>query len=162
MTLKKIGSILQTAALRARPCPIAPRSAPIFRFHFSVNSSCQTSSIAPLVARNGTRRRTTLQPYTRAPLSSQSTSFPDPSRPDLFYHLVDPPTPFSSSAPAFALSFLSSPPAASDSRTIIGWLPAQSKGSDEGAGLNDFKENRTSFAIHRGKNCYNLTCSEVP
>lgn len=71
------------------------------------------------------------------------TSFSDPSRPDLLYHLVDPPTPVSSSAPAFALSFLSSPPPTSDSSTIIGWLPAESNHSSQGqeAGLNDFKEN---------------------
>lgn len=84
------------------------------------------------------------------PFSSRSaTSFADPSRPDLFYHLVDPPTPASSSVPAFALSFISSPPPTSDSATIIGWLPAQTSGDQskgQGAGLNDFRENRRNLS----------------
>jgi hypothetical protein len=74
-------------------------------------------------------------------------SFPDPTRPDIFYHLVRPPTPFSSSRPAFALSFLSSPPPLPDSCTIIGWLPAASDAAEQEAGLNDFIENRQSFSI---------------
>jgi hypothetical protein len=82
---------------------------------------------------------------THTPFSSRSTFLADPSRPDLFYHLVDPPTPASSALPAFALSFLSSPPPTSNSGTIIGWLPAQSSvdsSNGQGAGLNDFRENR--------------------
>lgn len=142
MSFKKIGSVLQTAALHAKSRPAIPHRFPISYSHFPLIYSRPGPSIAPLVTRNGTRRRTTLQPTSRASLSSQNTSFADPSRPDLFYHLVDPPTPASSSIPSFALSFLSSAPATSNSRTIIGWLPAQSKGSNEGAGLNDFKENR--------------------
>ena len=92
-------------------------------------------------------------PHPGSPFSTASspgsTSFPDPSRPDLFYHLVDPPTPASSSSPAFALSFLSSPPPTPDSSTIIGWLPAQSSGGPsqgQEAGLNDFRENRKSLS----------------
>ncbi|KAG7095890.1 hypothetical protein E1B28_006578 [Marasmius oreades] len=63
----------------------------------------------------------------------EPTSSPDPSRADLFYHLVQASP---NSYPSFAVSFLPSPPSSSESDTIIGWLPA-----DEGAGLNDFKEN---------------------
>ncbi|KAJ7291225.1 hypothetical protein C8J57DRAFT_1271865, partial [Mycena rebaudengoi] len=74
--------------------------------------------------------------------SIASTSFTDPTRPDLHYHLVDPPTPISSTLPAFALSFLPSPPSSGTSSTIIGWLPAATTGTDEDAGLNDFRENR--------------------
>lgn len=70
-----------------------------------------------------------------------NASLTDPTRPDLHYHLVDPPTPLSSSIPAFALSFLSSPPP-TNSSTVIGWLPAAATGNDDEAGLNDFKENR--------------------
>jgi hypothetical protein len=80
-----------------------------------------------------------------SPYSSRSTSLSDPSRPDLFYHLVDPPTPASSSLPAYALSFLSSQPPTPDSGTIIGWLPAEASGDPsqgQEVGLNDFKENR--------------------
>ncbi|KAF8635670.1 hypothetical protein AX15_000296 [Amanita polypyramis BW_CC] len=74
--------------------------------------------------------------------SPGETSFPDPERPDLYYHLVSPPTPVSGAQPAFALSFLPAPPKTADSSTIIGWLPAvQEQGSGEGASLNDFKEN---------------------
>ncbi|KAF9011889.1 hypothetical protein BDQ17DRAFT_1396930 [Cyathus striatus] len=86
------------------------------------------------------------------PYSTAATSFPDPSRPDLYYHFLDPPTPLSASLPAFALSFLSEPPNYPESPVVVGWLPATyeadySKEDDLGlekqqdAGLNDFKEN---------------------
>ena len=84
---------------------------------------------------------------TSTPRSSSDppTSFPDPSRPDIFYHLVGPPTPVSSHRPAFAISFLPSPSPSPDSCTIVGWLPAAAAGSaaesDSTAGLNDFVEN---------------------
>jgi len=70
-----------------------------------------------------------------------SSSFSDPDRPELFYHLFDPPTPVSSSAPVFALSFLPSPPDSVESSTVIGWLPASAPGDADEAGLNDFVEN---------------------
>ena len=78
--------------------------------------------------------------------SSSETPAPvtDPTRPDLFYHLVAPPTPLSVHAPAYALSFLGTAPAAPDASAVIGWLPAQAAGAGEEAGLNDFKENRAS------------------
>ncbi|KAF8352066.1 hypothetical protein F5887DRAFT_933792 [Amanita rubescens] len=76
-----------------------------------------------------------------SPESSGQTSFSDPERPDLYYHLVDPPTPVSASQPAFALSFLSTRPKTADSSSIIGWLPAVSGQGQQEAGLNDFKEN---------------------
>ncbi|KAI9060087.1 hypothetical protein FKP32DRAFT_1578824 [Trametes sanguinea] len=66
-------------------------------------------------------------------------SFADPDRPDLYYHLFPAPTSISSSAPVFALSFLSEPPPSVLSDTVIGWLPASGEGGD--AGLNDFVEN---------------------
>ncbi|THH31833.1 hypothetical protein EUX98_g2343 [Antrodiella citrinella] len=65
-------------------------------------------------------------------------SFPDPDRPDLFYHLFHPPP---SSTPVYALSFLPHAPAFIRSRTVLGWLPAGASGGEDGAGLNDFKEN---------------------
>jgi hypothetical protein len=67
-----------------------------------------------------------------------STSFSDPVRPDIFYHLVHRPR---SDVPSFALSFLPTPPPSADSVTIIGWLPASTEGQDGEAGLNDFEEN---------------------
>jgi hypothetical protein len=70
------------------------------------------------------------------------TSFEDPSRKGLFYHLVQPPTPFSDTRPAFAVSLLADPPPSSESSTILGWLPAETPGDDHDAGLNDFVENR--------------------
>ncbi|KAI0752739.1 hypothetical protein C8Q80DRAFT_472435 [Daedaleopsis nitida] len=66
-------------------------------------------------------------------------SFPDPDRPDLFYHLYTPPTALSSTTPVFALSFLATPPPSLLSSSVVGWLPASGEG--EGAGLNDFVEN---------------------
>ncbi|ETW77269.1 hypothetical protein HETIRDRAFT_241563, partial [Heterobasidion irregulare TC 32-1] len=73
--------------------------------------------------------------------NEHQTTFVDPNRPDLFYHLVAPPTPLSSSRPVFAVSLLEAPPPSSTSSTILGWLPAEAEGESEGAGLNDFKEN---------------------
>ena len=70
------------------------------------------------------------------------TSLVDPSRPDLFYHLILPPNPLSSIHPAFAVSFLETEPSSPTSATILGWLPATGEGEEDGAGLNDFKENR--------------------
>ncbi|OBZ76662.1 Tubulin-specific chaperone C [Grifola frondosa] len=67
-------------------------------------------------------------------------SFPDPDRPDLFYHLFHAPTPISSSLPVFALSFLPTPPASVMSCSVIGWLPASAAGDQGEAGLNDFVE----------------------
>ncbi|KAK0485029.1 hypothetical protein IW261DRAFT_1394538 [Armillaria novae-zelandiae] len=68
--------------------------------------------------------------------NSPSQSFSDPTRPDLFYHLI---YPNSGSEPIFAVSFLPYAPLTPDSPTIIGWLPAQ--GTGEESGLNDFTEN---------------------
>ncbi|KAI0290751.1 hypothetical protein B0F90DRAFT_1783501 [Multifurca ochricompacta] len=69
------------------------------------------------------------------------TTFEDPSRRGLFYHLVPPPTPLSDTRPVFAVSFLADPPPFSESTTILGWLPAETPGDDHEAGLNDFMEN---------------------
>lgn len=75
--------------------------------------------------------------------TTTATSFEDPSRRGLFYHLVQPPTPLSATRPAFAVSFLAdSPPSSSESSTVLGWLPAETPGDDRDAGLNDFVENR--------------------
>ncbi|KAI9460679.1 hypothetical protein HD554DRAFT_2206852 [Boletus coccyginus] len=69
----------------------------------------------------------------------------DPSRPDLFYHLLPlprDPDP-SQSIPVYALSFLSVPPSSPRSATVLGWLPAVTEAGtgEEDAGLNDFVEN---------------------
>lgn len=83
-------------------------------------------------------------PCARRAVSSQ-TPIADPDRPDLFYHLVSFPHPVdsSSSATAYALSFLPTPPPSSNSATVIGWLPAITEGTsrDIEAGLHDFVEN---------------------
>ncbi|KZT04959.1 uncharacterized protein LAESUDRAFT_813833 [Laetiporus sulphureus 93-53] len=64
-----------------------------------------------------------------------------PDRPDLFYHLFEPPTPVSSTVPVFALSFLPTAPPSVQSATVIGWLPASAPGDSDEAGLNDFVDN---------------------
>ena len=80
-------------------------------------------------------------------LSSQAP-IADPSRPDLFYHLLPFPREqdHSQSNPVYALSFLPAPPPSSGSATILGWLPAVTEAGTEDvdAGLNDFVENRAS------------------
>ncbi|GLB39867.1 hypothetical protein LshimejAT787_0703770 [Lyophyllum shimeji] len=76
--------------------------------------------------------------------SFHSAPSQDPNREGLYYHPTPAPTPASRDQPAFALSFLESPPPHADSSTIIGWLPATgTSGSPEGqeAGLKDFVEN---------------------
>ena len=75
-------------------------------------------------------------------LKDQITTFEDPSRKGLFYHLVPPPTPLSDTRSVFAVSFLSDPPPFSESSTVLGWLPAETPGDDHEAGLNDFVQNR--------------------
>lgn len=99
------------------------------------------------------RRALSRTPTFRSSNANKQTtdiSFPDPQRPDLFYHFVHPPTPLSASLPAFALSFLPKTPPTPESSTVIGWLPAQTYVTDTpdtpvakrtGAGLNDFREN---------------------
>ena len=90
--------------------------------------------------------------------SSQSKNvvFPDPYRPDLFYHLLNPPTPLAQTLPAFGLSFLYERPPSVDSTELIGWLPAQlsesasdseahtnvEEGDEDHSTLQDFRENR--------------------
>ncbi|KAI4526513.1 hypothetical protein K523DRAFT_232833 [Schizophyllum commune Tattone D] len=68
-------------------------------------------------------------------------TFADPSRPDLFYHFLDPPTPLPDpNLPAYALSFLEKLPSTPHAPSVIGWLPAVA-GAEGDAGLNDFREN---------------------
>jgi hypothetical protein len=81
--------------------------------------------------------------------------FADPDRPDLFYHLLEPPTHISRTRPVYGLSFfdsLESSPEVSKAQSpkVIGYLPAavnaqtatvQDNGDSVEAGLNDFKEN---------------------
>ncbi|KAH9048893.1 hypothetical protein EDB84DRAFT_1434011 [Lactarius hengduanensis] len=81
--------------------------------------------------------------------SSRVTTFEDPSRKGLFYHLVPPPTPLSDTRPVFALSLLANPPPSSESSTVLGWLPAETPGDDREAGLNDFVQNpRFMLLLH--------------
>jgi hypothetical protein len=127
--LRHIGSIVgYLLRLQHQPCPIAPpvlHHPPLRRPHIRPQS---TSSQVPAL-------------------------LSDPSRPDLFYHLVSLPrlSHPSQSPPMYALSFLPTPPPSGRSRTIIGWLPAVAEGGNEDveAGLNDFVENRTYGNILR-------------
>ncbi|KAH9968146.1 hypothetical protein BC827DRAFT_1170565 [Russula dissimulans] len=70
-----------------------------------------------------------------------NTTFEDPTRKGLFYHLVPPPTLLSDTRPTFAVSLLAHPPPSAESSTILGWLPAETPGGDHDAGLNDFVPN---------------------
>ncbi|KAJ6613578.1 hypothetical protein B0H10DRAFT_2047783 [Mycena sp. CBHHK59/15] len=121
-------SLMQTLRL----CGLA-RTAARARLNVSRTSVFSASFRVP-----PTRRLNTPPRYR---YSTLGTSFADPTRPDLYYHLVDPPTPLSSSLPAFALSFLPRAPPSSASSTVVGWLPAAVTESDGEAGLNDFREN---------------------
>ncbi|KAJ6511284.1 hypothetical protein C8R47DRAFT_964128 [Mycena vitilis] len=116
-----------TLARTAVPRPRARISSLLSAAYISLRPPRYASRPEHLVARQ------------RCAYSTSSESFTDPARPDLHYHLVDPPTPLSSQLPAFALSFLPAP--SSNSSTVIGWLPAATTSSEDDAGLNDFKEN---------------------
>ncbi|KAF8480061.1 hypothetical protein DFH94DRAFT_630740 [Russula ochroleuca] len=75
------------------------------------------------------------------PPPASTSTFEDPSRKGLFYHLVPPPTPLSATRPVFAVSLLADAPPSAESSTVLGWLPAETPGNDRDAGLNDFVEN---------------------
>ncbi|KAL4267488.1 hypothetical protein AB1N83_004157 [Pleurotus pulmonarius] len=77
---------------------------------------------------------------TRALSSTPSTSkvFSDPDRSDLFYHLIQPPNPVSSSNPVYAVSFISTEIFSLDSKAVMGWVPAETEGE---VSLIGFREN---------------------
>jgi len=77
---------------------------------------------------------------------SNSRVLADPERPDLFYHLLEPPSTVSSTNYVFGLSFLNAlkPEDGAQSPRIVGYLPASEGGHAIKAGLNDFRENRKS------------------
>lgn len=112
------------------------------------------------------------QPYTFMPLTStrkysvislkahsesNSRVLADPERPDLFYHLLEPPSAVSETNHVFGLSFLNTLKSRDDvlSPRIIGYLPASEGGHAIEAGLNDFRENRRSTVDRQG--CPSLT-----
>ncbi|VDB85169.1 unnamed protein product [Peniophora sp. CBMAI 1063] len=81
----------------------------------------------------------------------QQTTFPDPDRPDIWYHLFEPPTPASGTHHVFAVSLISTPPPIANSASIIGWLPAEHPSGQQEAGVSDFVENPTFRNIlHEG------------
>ena len=107
-------------------------------------SARQPSSRRPHSTRLNTLRHFTCTPARQHP-STAAETFPDPDRPDLFYHLFTPPTSLSATTPIFALSFLSAPPPSILSASVVGWLPAS--GAGDGAGLNDFVENGACLVL---------------
>jgi len=90
--------------------------------------------------------------YSKASLEADSDPssrvLTDPERPDLFYHLLEPPSAVSATNHVFGLSFLNTLKLKGDggSPQIIGYLPASEGGSVIEAGLNDFRENRESVS----------------
>ena len=95
------------------------------------------------------RKYSTASPETTP--ESDSRVLADPERPDLFYHLLEPPSAVSATNYVFGLSFLDALRPNDDVRSprIIGYLPASEDGRAVKAGLNDFRENRES-ATHLG------------
>jgi len=72
-----------------------------------------------------------------------------PSRPDLFYHLLDPPTPISLDEPAYAMSFLEELDdlaAKSAAGSVLGWIPAR-KAETGMTGWEEFGENPAFMPI---------------
>ncbi|KAJ3482018.1 hypothetical protein NLI96_g7278 [Meripilus lineatus] len=124
-----------------------------------LSNSQQTSSVCQWL-RTRPKRLLRQPPHSLAPpISTPSsstlrlsddlppTSFSDPERPGLYYHLFEPPTSVSSTSPVFAISFLPGAPLVAESKTVLGWLPAQTFGGDGEAGLNDFRQNPSFLNI---------------
>ena len=132
---------------RVAPRPLTNHTRPIC--HLRVATSFVRHTTLPLRISTTPRRHfsygfTLSQPYLND--AARTTSFADPDRPELFYHLFHPPTSISETTPVFALSFISEAPPTVDSCAVLGWLPAAA--SEEGeAGLNDFRENGTSLKL---------------
>ena len=153
-----------TVAFRARTSKALPTTAAVCarRYHHSLLESIPVSRRVwhPIRHPGPTFPRANFhcssrQRSNKPSASPGQTSFRDPERPDLYYHLVGPPTPVSASQPVFALSFLPAQPQTTDAHAIIGWLPAvleqngsMSQGQEE-AGLNDFVENGECFGSRR-------------
>ncbi len=135
-------------ALTTRPATAAASYRSLFRSAVASRRVCRILPLGPTFSlarfHRSCQRSNSLSP---SPELSSQTSFSDPERSDLYYHLVDPPTAVSASQPAFALSFLSMRPKTADSSAIIGWLPAVSGQGQGEAGLNDFKENGDHFGL---------------
>lgn len=136
---------------------------------------CRNSAGIPYFTRTSSRPQP-IPSRSRRPYSSQMTDivFPDPNRPDLFYHVVNPPTPISKSLPAFAISFLQHSPPRVDSSTVLGWLPAETYMTDSpdtpgmdhahqsketSAGLRDFVGNRE---CHLQQRCFLEDNTQIP
>ncbi|KAF8065206.1 hypothetical protein FPV67DRAFT_1419045 [Lyophyllum atratum] len=144
MRPSKLGNLLQNAALRSRPVRAHNRIELPRRANLSLKAAHALPLTTSFRPRTSLRGQAVFPNCHSARYSSQYTRSGDPNHTGLFYHRIDPPTPISRDQPAFALSFLQSPPPHAGSSTIIGWLPATSTGSSsEGreAGLNDFVEN---------------------
>jgi len=90
------------------------------------------------------RKYSTASPEANSEYNSRVLA--DPERPDVFYHLLEPPSTVSSTNYVFCLSFLDTLRSKDDARSprIIGYLPASEGGHAIKAGLNDFRENRRS------------------
>lgn len=116
----------------------------------------QATKCSPSAVKSGVREST--RTYSS---QSKDVVFSDPYRPDLFYHLLNPPNPLAQTLPAFGLSFLYERPPSADSAKIIGWLPAQlsesasdsevhtdiEEGHDDHSTLQDFRENRECYSV---------------
>lgn len=103
---------------------------------------------APTSAVNNVRKSTR-----RFTSQSKTVVFPDPVRPDLFYHLLDPPTPIANTIPAYGVSFLYERPPSMDSTEIIGWLPAHisESATDSEAHINEDEDDMHGF--HENREC---------
>ncbi|KAI0317985.1 hypothetical protein OF83DRAFT_1118563 [Amylostereum chailletii] len=113
----------------------------------SIQSTSRPNSARPTpcsLARYPSLIPARVRPFSRSHYlrNNAQTTFTDPTRLDLFYHLIPPPNPLSSARSAFAVSLLESPPPSSNSSTVLGWLPAEAPRQEDEAGLNDFKENK--------------------
>lgn len=143
---------MSISRIRAISCPDAkrlgnPGSVPSLVLQTLANMNfLRLSTFVTRPARSTAHWR--FQGYARVSTSTPASpagngSFEEPTRPGVFYHIVQAPNPLSRTQPAFALSFLPTPPKSTASSTIVGFLPAEEgNASDEGLGLHDFKENR--------------------
>ncbi|KAG6820215.1 hypothetical protein H0H93_003869 [Arthromyces matolae] len=134
--------------MQATRIVVLNRSRNAFLHFIPTRTLCSSSLYRPVVsaARQRNNPKDRLQnrdfSYRLERYSTQkTTSFSDPHRKDIFYHVVEPPTTTSQKEPSVAVSFLETPPTHLNSSTIIGWLPVSSHSKALDVGLKDFREN---------------------
>lgn len=126
-----LSAMLTRLAFSSRPSILRAGSRSLFS---TLTTSLPPTRFVPLRYQQIWRRPASWHPRT---YSTLQPPVQDPSRPDIYYHLL---SSSASPTPRFAISFLDT---YEGDNEVVGWLPAAAGEGGE-AGLNDFVENRAS------------------